>query len=505
MKGVILSVKRGLIAVENYGLNVEMMSDENTSPHVSIWKQTLANLSVSMSEQHFHMWVERATLIEFRTVGDTHAIAVLSAPTAMHVQMVEGRFYATIKETLDRISGKKVDLQFKVGQPGPKEDSPSKSTEISTKNPQKKTDKNTQEQTLFSTAPTVDSLKMTLSRAKLRPDFTFENFAVSTTNEMAYAAAQAVSRSPGTAYNPLFLYGGVGVGKTHLMQSVGQNILKNNPHVSMLYCAGEEFTNEIVAAIQTKKTLQFKEKYRKVSVLLIDDVQFIAGKNTVQEEFFHTFNAVTQAGGQVIITSDRPPHEIALLEDRLRSRMEAGLIIDIQQPTFELRTAIILIKAEAKGIELPMDCAQYIASYVDNARKIEGVISQLHSQKTLMNKEINLDLIKANLAKEETPNITKLSVKPREVIKTVAAHFKVTTAQLLGNRRNRPLVDYRHLAMYLLYHDLGMSYVQIGGEFGGRDHTSIMHAVKKTVKRIEDSSELQNNASAIRASISGGK
>lgn len=470
-----------------------------------VWKKSLADLEVSMSSQHFHMWIEKANLSELRAVGESHAIAIISAPTAMHVQMIEGRFYATVKETLDRVCGRKVDLQFKVGA-AQKMDAVSQiSTTLSTSSPHSEKPLTPQVSPLFSTIPTVDGFKIVLQKAKLRPDFTFENFAVSTTNEMAYAAAQAVSRSPGTAYNPLFLYGGVGVGKTHLMQSVGQNIIKANEQTTILYCAGEEFTNEIVAAIQMKKTLQFKEKYRKVQVLLIDDIQFIAGKNAVQEEFFHTFNAVTQAGGQVIITSDRPPHEITLLEDRLRSRFEAGLIIDIQQPTFELRTAIVLIKAEAKGIELPMDCAQQIASYVDNARKIEGVISQLHSLKNLMNKEINLDLVKSILAKEETPSITRLSVKPREVIKTVAAHFKVTTTQLTGGRRSRPLVDYRHLAMYLLYEDLHLPLVQVGMEFGGRDHTSIMHAVKKMKLKMETSSELQNNLSAIRASISGGK
>ncbi|MEP7166944.1 MAG: chromosomal replication initiator protein DnaA [Candidatus Woesebacteria bacterium] len=470
-----------------------------------IWKKSLADLEVSMSGQHFHMWIEKAVLSEIRPVGDTHAIAIINAPTAMHAQMIEGRFYATLKETLDRVSGRKVDLQFKVTSAVPTENKPEELHTSSTSSPQIYSKPNTQDNSLFSTIPTIDSFKIALQKAKLRPDFTFENFAVSTTNEMAYAATQAVSRSPGTAYNPLFLYGGVGVGKTHLMQSVGQNILKNNPQTSLLYCAGEEFTNEIVAAIQTKKTIQFKERYRKINVLLIDDVQFIAGKQTVQEEFFHTFNAVTQSGGQVIITSDRPPHEITLLEDRLRSRFEAGLIIDIQQPTFELRTAIVLIKSEAKGIELPMDCAQQISSYVDNARKIEGVISQLHSLKTLMNKEINLELVKSILAKEETPSISRLSVKPREVIKTVAAHFKVTTSQLTGPRRSRPLVDYRHIAMFILYEDLKISLMQVGAEFGGKDHTSVIHAVNKIKRKLTDSPELQSNLAAIRASISGGK
>ncbi len=472
---------------------------------LDVWKKSLSDLEVSMSEQHFHMWIEKAFLSEIRPVGDSHAIAVICAPTAMHIQMIEGRFYATLKETLDRVTGRKVDLQFKVQSAQPTVVTEQPRITISTHSPQS-VSQNLQTATpLFSTAPTVNAFKLALQKAKLRQDFTFDNFAVSTTNEMAYAAAQAVSRSPGTAYNPLFLYGGVGVGKTHLMQSVGQNILKDNPQVNILYCAGEEFTNEIVAAIQTKKTLQFKEKYRKVNILLIDDVQFIAGKNAVQEEFFHTFNAVSQSGGQIIITSDRPPHEITLLEDRLRSRFEAGLIIDIQQPTFELRTAIVLIKSEAKGVVVPMDCAQQIASMVDNARKIEGVISQLHSQHTLMKKEINMDLVKSILSKEQSPSISKLSVKPKEVIKTVAAHFKVTTAQLLGTRRSRPLVDYRHLAMFILYEDLKLSLVQVGMEFGGRDHTSIMHAVKKVKQKLEGSSDLQTSLSAIRASISGSK
>lgn len=403
--------------------------------------------------------------------------------------MVESRFYATIKESLDRITQKGVDLQFKV-------------QSLSTHEPELKS-VNQSAPSLFTSVPTVSAFKIALQKAKLRPDFTFENFAVSTTNEMAYAAAQAVSKTPGTAYNPLFLYGGVGVGKTHLMQAVGQNVLKNNPEVTLLYCAGEEFTNEIVAAIQTKKTIQFKERYRKVNILLIDDIQFIAGKEAVQQEFFHTFNAVTQAGGQVIITSDRPPHEITLLEDRLRSRFEAGLIIDIQQPTFELRTAIVLIKSEARGLEMPMDCAQQIASIVDNARRIEGVLSQIHSQHTLMQKSITLELVNQILSKEESPNITKLNIKPKEVIRTVANHFKVSTAQLIGDKRTRPLVDYRHVTMFLLYKDLGIPLVQIGVEFSGRDHTSVMHAVEKIEKLSQESSEMQTSLSAIRASLSG--
>lgn len=405
----------------------------DTSAH-DIWSKATADLQVSMSTQHFHMWIAGCALVEIRPVGEDHMIGVIATPSAMHLQMVEGRFYATLKEALDRAAGKKFDIQFKVD------------TTVSPSIlgvPQNVKRKGGEEKSapLFASIPTVDAFKVALHKAKLRQDFTFENFAVSTTNEMAHAAAIAVSKTPGSAYNPLFLYGGVGVGKTHLMQAVGQNILKDSTSANIIYCAGEEFTNEIIAAIQNKKTIQFKERYRRVNVLLIDDIQFLAGKTAVQEEFFHTFNAVTQSGGQIIMTSDRPPHEITLLEDRLRSRFEAGLIIDIQQPTFELRSAIVLIKAEAKGIELTMEQAQQIASMVDNARRIEGVISQIHSLHTLMKKPITLELVRSILSKEESPSIANLHVKPKDVVKTVAAHFKVTTIQLCGPKRSRPLVD----------------------------------------------------------------
>ncbi len=467
------------------------------STPLSIWSRATADLQVSMSTQHFRMWIAGSSLIETREVGDDHMIGVIATPSAMHLNMIESRFYATLKEALDHASGKKFDIQFKVD---PSLAMTTANVSPGSQNKKQQVDKPTP---LFSTIPTVDAFKVALHKAKLRPDFTFEDFAVSTTNEMAHAAAIAVSKSPGSAYNPLFLYGGVGVGKTHLMQAVGQNVLKDNTGASIIYCAGEEFTNEIISAIQNKKTMQFKERYRKVNVLLIDDIQFLAGKTAVQEEFFHTFNAVTQSGGQIIMTSDRPPHEITLLEDRLRSRFEAGLIIDIQQPTFELRTAIVLIKSEAKGVELTMEQAREIASVVDNARRIEGVISQIQSQHSLMNKPITLELVHTILSKEESPSITKLNVKPKDIVKTVAAHYKVTTLQLCGPKRSRPLVDYRHIAMFLLYKDLHLPLVQVGQEFGGRDHTSVMHAVEKIETQLETSDELQTSLSAIRASLSG--
>lgn len=344
----------------------------------------------------------------------------------------------------------------------------------------------------------VDRARLQAQRAGLRLDYTFETFAVSTTNEMAHAAALAVSNQPGTAYNPLFIYGGVGVGKTHLMQAVGNNILKNNPDVKILYCTGEDFTNEIVHAIQTKKALLFKEKFRTVDVLLIDDVQFIAGKNTVQEEFFHTFNTITKRSGQVILTSDQPPHEIALLEDRLKSRFEAGLMVDIQQPSFELRTAILLIKSNAYRINIPMNLAQFIASRLDSARKIEGFMKTIKSEVELKHREITPELINEILRTEGNKSKQHLKIKPYDLIKTVADFYHMKLTVLRGQQRVKSIVRARHVAMYFLKEELDLPYIEVGRWFSNRDHTSAMHALRKIHQELEQDEDLRQELAAIR-------
>lgn len=347
----------------------------------------------------------------------------------------------------------------------------------------------------------VDRALAAAKFAGLRPDFTFETFAVSTTNEMAHAAATAVSNQPGTSYNPLFLYGGVGVGKTHLMHAIGNNILKHHPDTKIIYCTGEEFTNEIVNAIQLKKALKFKEKWRTVQVLLIDDIQFIAGKNAVQEEFFHTFNALTKQSSQVVITSDRPPHEINLLEDRLRSRFEAGLMIDIQQPSFELRTAILLIKAQALNLPIGIEDAKLIASKVDSARKIEGMIKSLRSEVELKKKVITPDLINELLKAEPGAEKVQLRVTPNDILRAVANHYHVKQASIKGQQRLQELVKARHVAMYLFKEDLQMPLVEIGRWFSNRDHTSALHATRKVEQMLKEDDLLQRDVSALRMSL----
>lgn len=532
------------------------MSEYTLGPEETqqIWQRSCEELQVHVSHAVYNTWVLNNPVTEIALVGDTKAICTVTSPTAFHSKNLKKNLGTMMEETLTKIIGREVELAFKIGTPRfiqpsnqsiNQEPSPT-TTQPNTQFPQthqlsqQSREQFSQEQTasspfaqnasgalstpstqperyfetpqsprvedLFSSSSItnagLDRAKVSAQQIGLRPDYTFDTFAVSTTNEMAHAAATAVSQRPGTAYNPLFLYGGVGVGKTHLMHAVAHNILKQDSTTKIIYCSGEEFTNEIVSAIRTKNALKFKDKYRNAQVLMIDDIQFIAGKNTVQEEFFHTFNALTQQARQIILTSDRPPHEIELLEDRLRSRFEAGLMVDIQQPSFELRTAILLIKAKASHLTIPMEMAKQIASKVDSARKIEGLIKRLKSAIELQHKELSPELIDSILGSDPTNDRKRLHVKPNDVIKAVANHYHVKQAALRGKRRVQALVTARHVAMYILKEDLHLPLTEIGRWFANRDHTTALHATRKIESSLERDSLLQRDVSALRMSLS---
>jgi chromosomal replication initiator protein len=337
----------------------------------------------------------------------------------------------------------------------------------------------------------------------LRQDFTFENFAVSSTNQMAHAAAIAVSKALGKAYNPLFLYGGVGVGKTHLMQAVAHEVLKKNPRLKVICCTGEEFTNEIVNAIRKKTTQEFKQKFRTTKLLMVDDIQFIAGKDRAQEEFFHTFNSVWRAGGQIILTSDRRPEEISKLEDRLRSRFEGGLTIDIQPPDFELRTAILLIKAQQRKFNLPMDIAQLIASNITSTRKLEGFLTRIMTEAITRKEPLTVELVSAIIGKSNGAVISQRLVKPKEVISAVANHFEIKIADLTGERRQKIIVVPRQVLMYLLRTELKIQLVEIGRLLGGRDHSTIIHGVEKITHSLPTSEQLRVDIAGIKQRLYG--
>jgi chromosomal replication initiator protein len=322
---------------------------------------------------------------------------------------------------------------------------------------------------------------------------------------MAYAAAQAVSRNPGQAYHLLYLFGGVGVGKTHLMHAIGHRILEKNPDTKMLCKTGEEFTNEIVEAIRDKSTTEFHKRYRAVTVLLIDDIQFIGGKDKVQEEFFHTFNAIHQEGGQIVLTSDQMPSDIAGLEARLRSRFEGGLTIDIQQPSFELRAAILLIKAKAWHIDVPMDVAQLVAANIESTRQLEGFLKRLVAETTFKHEPIaaeTAERILGSMKHHDSGNgVVKKTLEPTTILKTVAEVFTVKLSALKGERRKREIVTPRHLAMYLMRTDAGLPFDQVGAFFGGRDHTTIMHAVEKMTAALPNDARLRGSLAEVRKRI----
>lgn len=452
-----------------------------------IWQAVLENLKITLSSASFNTWFPQTFIVKFKPVNGDRQISEIGCPSTFVGNTIENRYYGLIKETLDQATSKKNDLVFVVKQrvklhfaEAPRGAEP-----------------------LFEKPEEKLEVKEAIERIGLRPDFNFDTFAVSSTNQMAHAAALAVCRSPGKAYNPLFLYGGVGVGKTHLMQAISNAVLVRNPRARIVYCTGEEFTNEIVEAIRKKTTDEFKKRYRTVRILLVDDIQFIAGKEKVQEEFFHTFNAIWRVGGQIVLTSDRKPNEISKLEDRLRSRFEGGLTIDIQPPDFELRTAILLIKAQQRKIKLPMDVAQLIAGNITSTRRLEGFLIRLITEAQTKNIPITPEFTSALLGHINDIGIAKKLIKPKEVISTVASYFNLRLSELTGPKRLKQIVVPRQILMYLLRTELKIPLMEIGGFLGGRDHTTIMYGVEKITKLLPESEDLRVDIAGIRKKLYG--
>lgn len=326
-------------------------------------------------------------------------------------------------------------------------------------------------------------------KANLNPKYTFDTFVVGSNNNFAHAASLAVAESPGEIYNPLFLYGGVGLGKTHLMHSIAHFILKNNPSSRILYATSEEFTNELIEAIRNGNNTamsKFREKYRNIDVLLIDDVQFIIGKESTQEEFFHTFNTLHGAKKQIILSSDRPPKDMDILEDRIRSRFEWGLLADIQSPDYETRMAILRKKEELDGYNVGDDVIEYIAKNIkSNIRELEGSLNKIIAYANLEKREINLSLAEQVLKDIISPNEKKI-ITPEYIISTVAEHFDLSPADIMGSKRVSKIVHPRQIAMYLCREMTDVSLIVIGKCMGNRDHTTIMHGIEKIEKELSD-------------------
>ena len=425
------------------------------------WRDTLGMVKISVSPAIFSTWFSQTHITKVDDLGE-RVLVEIGCPTSFVKNTIESRYFGLVQDSTSKTLGKSVDLTFIVRQNPdivrPDKDSPAP---------------------LFEEKGNTQELTESLRTARIKPSFTFENFAVSGSNQMAHAAALAVSESLGSAYNPLFIWGGVGVGKTHLMQAVGHSILLKKSDSPVLSCTAEDFTNDIIDGIRNKTTAEVRKKYRKLSLLMVDDIQFIAGKETAQEEFFHTFNAVTSAGGQVILTSDRRPTEISRLEERLRSRFEAGLIVDIAPPDFELKCAIVQIKSQERKIPLEMDQIQMIAANAEGARKIEGILIKIMNEIHIKNSPINLEMIESALSRGGETNETLARSTPEQTIDAVCKYYQIGKRLILGESRARQIARPRQMLMYLLRTRLGIAYEEVGRLVGGRDHSTVMHAVNK--------------------------
>lgn len=451
-----------------------------------LWRSVLAEIELSVSKATFQTHFAHSTLVSF-----VEGVATIGFTSPLMRTLVETRYYSLVKSVLDHQAKQNTSLVFVIV---PKKETldPSSAGPLFAQGLEK------QEVSISSVA----------RRLHIHPESTFDGFAVSTTNQMAYAAATAVAKNPGTAYNPLFFYGGVGVGKTHLMHAIANRLLAARPEMRIVYCMGEEFLNEIVEAIQTKSARQFKQKYRSAQLLLVDDVQFIAGKQTAQEEFFHTFNAVHREGGQIVLTSDRSPSEISRLEDRLRSRFEGGLTVDVAAPDFELRVAITNIKAETMGIAVPPEAAQLIAANITDTRAIEGFLRRLTTEVAARRAAVTAELVSSllNIKNQgkvllQEPSGPSKRVSPQEVLDSVAAYFGIKTAALRGAKRDRPIARPRQVFMYLCRMELGLTHEDIGGSLGGRDHTTIMHGVETITRELSTNIRLREAVEGIKQKL----
>ncbi|MCL4397927.1 chromosomal replication initiator protein DnaA [Patescibacteria group bacterium] len=438
-----------------------------------LWKATLGELEVELGKNNFGIYLKNSTLLSLE-----NGVAKLGFKNKGVAQSTSSRYYSLIQNSLQKISTvSPLSLVFDVDTSLQSQTTPEAKTEPGPLFAQPKEDKQ----------ELLDAIK----RCHLRPDFTFEEFCVSTSNQLAFAAATATAQNPGKNYNPLFIWGGVGVGKTHLMQAVGHEILRKNPRAKIIFAPGEQFTNEIIAGIRSKNTAEFKERYRSADALLIDDIQFLSGKDTAQEEFFHTFNAISQNGGQIVMTSDRKPADIADLADRLRSRFEGGMVADISTPDSELKTAICMQKARKRGIELSNSVAFSIASNVDNIRSLEGALQKILMAAQANKLELTPELVLKVLEIKETPAQAVTRLDARLIVDRVCAFYELPIKLIKGEKRDKPIAVPRQILMYLLRHKGGMTYEEIADYLGGRDHTTIIHGVNKVSALLETNERIR--------------
>ncbi|ERK28605.1 MAG: dnaA [Clostridiaceae bacterium] len=432
-----------------------------------LWEKTLNIIKSEMSEVSFNTWIKSCEPLSISSDS-----IKLGVPNEFTKDILEQRYKDLVANAIKLISSKKYNIEFLIE---------SDTSELHSED-------NTLRHNKKNSAVVVNDLML----ATLNPKYTFDSFVIGNSNRFAHAASLAVAESPAKAYNPLFIYGGVGLGKTHLMHAIGHYILQNNSKSKVVYVSSEKFTNELINAIKDDKNEEFRNKYRNIDVLLIDDIQFIAGKERTQEEFFHTFNALHEASKQIILSSDRPPKEIPTLEDRLRSRFEWGLIADIQAPDFETRMAILKKKADVENLNVANEVMVYIATKIkSNIRELEGALIRIVAYSSLTGRDITVDLateaLKDIISNKQSKNITIETIQD-----VVSSYYNLRVEDLKSQRRTRNIAYPRQIAMYLSRKLTDLSLPKIGEEFGGRDHTTVIHAYEKISGGLKNDESTQN-------------
>ena len=479
-----------------------------------VWRAALGELQVTLSPANFETWLRDTALVE---VDDTRFR--ISVPNGFAKDWLESRYRSLISQTLGRIVGYGVQVDFFVGaEPAAGEtDTAGGSTGSASESddgggapvavgpglmPR------SVESPAPRQAPPTPQVRVEPGRvggeggtSNINPRYTFSNFIVGSANRLAHAASLSVAERPGHAYNPLFLYGGVGLGKTHLMHAIGNQVAAKFPRKRVVYATSEKFTNEFITSIQQGKIDEFRARYRRIDLLLIDDIQFIADKERTQEEFFHTFNTIHEDGKQIVLSSDRPPKAILTLEERLRSRFEWGLIADLTAPDLETRIAILRAKAEEGAVPITSDVIEFIArKVVSNIRELEGALNRIVAYASMGAMPISIELAQAVLS-NVLYNPKKRQITPERIVKAVSEYYGVGLDALKGQKRDKAIVVPRQIAMFLMREETDVSLLRIGAELGNRDHSTVLHACDKITRESGGNDELRREIAAVRELI----
>ncbi len=450
-----------------------------------LWQAVLGQIELKISRAHFSTWFKKTFICEYRT-----GTIIVAVPNSIAQSWLEKKYYRDILEAFQNIINQPVrSLTYRV------ETKSNGPQPIILESP--KLTPSTPEDYGFTPTNGADVAPPS-GNITLNNTYNFQTFVVGKQNELAHAASQAVAAQPGGTYNPLFIYGGVGLGKTHLLHAIANEIRHRWQSVRIMYVTCEHFTNDFIHSVRTGRGKEFKDRYRNVDLLLIDDIQFITGKEGTQEEFFHTFNTLHQDNKQIVISSDRPPKSIAGLEKRLQSRLEWGMLVDVGTPDLETRIAILQKKCLERGLDLDRDSLQYVASTIaSNIRELEGALNKIIAVHQFRNILPSLETIKPILASFEAENVKK-TVTPKQVIHIVAEYFDISIEEVLGKSREKRLAFPRQIIMYLLREEMKSSYPTIGTELGGRDHTTAMHAHSKIALLVESDDKLQKDLELIK-------